>query len=158
LTVRLQKLKTSGERVVEKLEKIADSKNEQPKIAESEKSASEQRTNGQQEPAEAPASRPTNPLPDLDTAIPARIHDLEVELKKEMQEIQALKLALESGGMAPKERSETHQRFVGLLQHLKAMLTAYKDLRRDAGDGPIYKEQEAQGEELAALVEGVELG
>ena len=57
-----------------------------------------------------------------------------------MQEIQALKLALESGGMDLKERGETHQRFVGLLRHLKAMLATYKELRGDKGDVATNKE------------------
>lgn len=52
-------------------------------------------------------------------------------MKREMQEIQALKVALESGGMALKERSETHARFVDLLQHLKRLLADYKQLQRN---------------------------
>lgn len=55
-------------------------------------------------------------------------------MKREMQEIQALKVALESGAMAMKERIETHSRFVSLLQHLKVLLTNYKCLQHENSD------------------------
>lgn len=57
--------------------------------------------------------------------------EVEEDLKKEMQEIQALKLALETGGMGLKEREEMQTRFAGLLQHLKVLLATYKSMKDD---------------------------
>lgn len=171
LTLRLQKLKNSGEHGEKSLHKSAEKlleksgenslqksgekspEGDRPlhrsgeKVEESTDSKTEsQNADSEKSPAEA-ASQPTK---HQEKPIPTTAPELEVELKKEMQEIQALKLALESGGMGIKERAETHHRFGGLLQHLKAMLATYKELtQHDRSDESGYK----KGDELTTIME-----
>lgn len=175
LSVRLQKLKISGEKFGEKsgeklgekpisenteaksgLTKSGDSKTGLSRSGDAlSKSGGSEKNNGQTESNDVSSGPPTKGLPDREAATPMALYELEVELKKEMQEIQALKLGLESGGMGLKERGETHHRFVGLLQHLKTTLATYKEMRRDVkGDEATYNTaQRTGGEELAKLVE-----